>query len=42
MPRGARLDALSHLHHGMLRGLARQGLFTHDTDRAAFFARLTR
>ena len=40
MPRGPRLDAPGVLHHVMVRGLARQVIFTDDLDRADFVARL--
>jgi REP element-mobilizing transposase RayT len=40
MPRQARLDAPDTLHHVMVRGLERRVIFTDDTDRADFLARV--
>jgi len=40
MPRQARLDAPSVLHHVMARGIERRKIFRDDTDREDFVGRL--
>ena len=40
MPRLARLDATTTLHHVMVRGLDRHVIFRDDADRADFVRRL--
>jgi hypothetical protein len=40
MPRHARLDATGALHHVMIRGIDRSGLFAGDTDRQRFVDKL--
>jgi len=40
MPRGPRLDAPGCLHHVIVRGIERRGIFADDVDREQFIARL--
>jgi hypothetical protein len=42
MPRQLHLDAWDVLHHVMVRGLVRRGIFLEVTDRADFVARVAR
>jgi REP element-mobilizing transposase RayT len=40
MPRKARIDAPSALHHILIRGIERRHIFTDDSDRDNFIERL--
>jgi putative transposase len=42
MPRQARIDAPSALHHNVIRGIERKGIFVDDKDREDFLERLSR
>jgi putative transposase len=42
MPRGPRLDAPEILHHLMMRGIEKRGIFETNRDREDFLGRLER
>ena len=41
MPRQARIDAPGALHHIVIRGIERKGIFADDKDREDFLERLS-